>query len=95
MSDDGIAGLRTVPITAASVGDIDYYEARRKARALLGQHADVMKLERPLSPALVGVYSEVAAGRREFVVVGSGQSYVEALDDARRRQKTTPTESTP
>jgi len=62
--------------------DIDYYEARRQARALLGQHADVSKAKGVAAfPARVGVW----LGAR-FVLVGAGQSYIEALADARARQ---------
>lgn len=73
-----------------SDGDITYYEARRQARSLLGQHADVMKLARPFYPALVGLYSEVTKGRKEFVVVGAGATYADALLDARQRQALPP-----
>lgn len=62
--------------------DFDYYEAKRQARALLGQHADVNKDKTMLHPARVGVWLQGI-----FVLVGAGQSYREALDDARSRQK--------
>lgn len=63
--------------------DIDYYEARRQARALLGQHADVSKAKgiTPF-PARVGVWMG-----SKFILVGAGQSYVEALAEAKTRQK--------
>lgn len=62
--------------------DLDYYEARRQARALLGQHADVSKTKLAAFPARVGVW----LGPR-FVLVGAGQTYREALEDARKRQQ--------
>lgn len=65
-----------------SDGDIDYYEARRQARALLGQNADVSKSKGIAAfPARVGVW----LGPR-FVLVGAGQTYREALAEARTRQ---------
>jgi len=82
-----------------------YYEARRQARAILGQHADVEhvpppahipRLINPEAPSFappplffpyrVGVWVEVAKGKKEFQNVGLGNSYEEALADARARQ---------
>lgn len=67
--------------------DITYAEARRQARSLLGQHADVEKLAIPLHPARVGVWVEAGTNQKKFVIVGSGASYVEALEDAKHRQR--------
>ena len=65
-----------------------YEEARRQARNLLGQHADVeFKREAPF-PARVGVWSESNRVKR-FVFVGLGATFEAALEDARSRQTQT------
>lgn len=69
------------------MGDLSYPEARREARKILGQHSDVMKFERAHFPAVVGVYSETMQGHKEFIVVGAGATYAEALEDAKKRQQ--------
>lgn len=86
---------------------MNYYEARRQARSLLGQHADVEEVRQPVGlgprlvnpeapgapvppplfyPYRVGVWVEVAQGRKEFQIVGLGNSFEEALADAKQRQ---------
>lgn len=65
--------------------DIDYAEARRQARALLGQSAEVQKLK-DLFPAAVRARVGVWLGTR-FVLVGVGETYIAALEDVRTRQR--------
>lgn len=62
--------------------DLTYGEAKRQARYLLGQHADVVKSEGQPFPARVGVWM----GSR-FILVGAGLTWTTALDDARTRQR--------
>jgi hypothetical protein len=50
--------------------DIDYYEARRQARGLLGLHADVNKDKSLLFPARVVVWLG-----SKFVLVGAVQTF--------------------
>lgn len=62
--------------------DLDYYEARRQARSLLGPNADVGKEESLLFPARVGVWLG-----NKFILVGVGTTFREALADAKSRQE--------
>ncbi len=65
---------------------MDYAEARRQARALLGQHSDVEFKRGDAFPARVGVWSEQDRGGKRFVYVGIGTTFEEALSDAKKRQ---------
>lgn len=64
------------------MSDLHYEEARRQARSLLGTSADVFFQKGQPFPARVGVWV-----KSQFVLVGVGQTFIEALDDARRRQE--------
>lgn len=70
---------------------MDYYEAKRHARALLGEHADVEHLKGeskplPIFSHRVGVHVKEKTGTR-FVVVGIGPDFEAALLDAKTRQR--------
>lgn len=64
--------------------DLDYAEARRQARALLGQSAEVTKLKS--APALFTARVGVWLGSK-FLLIGVGETYKAALEDARTRQR--------
>lgn len=72
---------------------MDYYEARRAARSILGPAADVEeRREQNGKPApfpfRVGVWAKVERGPARFIVVSaSATSWEEALKEARERQK--------
>lgn len=62
--------------------ELDYAEAKRLARKMLGAHADVELVansQLPFFPARVGVWVG-----RTFLMVGAGRTYREALDDAKK-----------
>lgn len=66
---------------------MDYPTAKRKARALLGQHGDVQHVAGSLFfPFRVGVWAEENKVRR-FAAVGMGNSWEEALTEAAKNQK--------
>lgn len=75
--------------------DLQYEEARREARKLLGNDAEIQR-DAPRDPlvaainAVTGpVYTHrvgVNSGGR-FIIVGAGDSFRAALADARSRQK--------
>lgn len=65
---------------------MDYAEARRQARAILGQHADLELRAAAPFPCRVGVWSEGSQGRKQFIYVGMGLTFEEALNDAQARQ---------
>lgn len=78
--------------------DIQYEEARRRARSLLGVHADIERLkpapgQSPTAfipfPCRVGVWL-TEGNKHRFVYVGMGSTWLEALEDARKRQKDEP-----
>lgn len=62
--------------------DLQYEEARRQARSLLGATADVFFEKSKPFPARVGVWV-----KSRFVLVGVGLTFVEALADAKTRQE--------
>lgn len=62
--------------------DLQYEEARRQARALLGVSADVFVEKKALFPVRVGVWV-----KSRFILVGAGNSFIEALADAKTRQE--------
>jgi hypothetical protein len=65
--------------------ELDYAEAKREARSILGVNADVELVtdaKLPFFPARVGVWQG-----RKFLMVGAGQTYRAALDDAKRAVK--------
>lgn len=64
-----------------SNGDLQYEEARRQARMLLGPSAEVFVEKGKLYPVRVGVWM-----KNRFILVGAGQTFTEALADARSRQ---------
>lgn len=64
---------------------VTYEEARRQARAMFGQHADVEVKKGVPFPARVGVWTE-SRGIKRFVYVGLGDDLEKALADARSRQ---------
>lgn len=72
---------------------MDYYEARRAARAILGGAADVEERKDPEGkhapfPFRVGVWAKVERGPARFIVVAaSAHSWEAALSEARERQK--------
>ena len=72
---------------------MDYPEAKRRARALFGQHGDAKMWAQPFFPFRVGVWTEVTPGNRQFVVVGVGGSWEDALADARKNQKESTSEA--
>jgi hypothetical protein len=57
------------------------------ARVLLGQHSDVEWVKDSPFPARIGVWSKDERGPTRFVYVGLGQTFEEALEDARKRQQ--------
>lgn len=63
-------------------GDLQYEEARRQARGLLGASADVFLQKGHPFPARVGVWM-----KNRFILVGAGQTFIEALEDAKARQE--------
>jgi hypothetical protein len=67
--------------------DLQYEEARREARKLLGESAEVVKGE-------VGVPFSFQVGVRtkdlRFALVGAGNSFRAALDDAKQRMALRP-----
>lgn len=64
--------------------DLDYAEAKRQARALLGQSAEVNKM--PSAPLMFRSRVGVWLGPR-FVLIGVGETYRAALEDVKHRQK--------
>lgn len=72
-----------VGVTALSA---DYSEARRQARAMLGEHSDVEFRKGSLFPARVGVWARGERGMTKFIYVGLGSTFEEALNDAKHRQ---------
>lgn len=64
--------------------DLDYAEAKRQARALLGQSAEVNKM--PSAPLMFRSRVGVWLGSR-FVLIGVGETYRAALEDTKTRQK--------
>lgn len=64
--------------------DLDYAEARRQARALLGQSAEVTKVKS--APTMFVARVGVWLGPK-FVLIGVGETYRAALEDAQARQR--------
>lgn len=66
---------------------MDYAEARRRARTILGAHSDVEWVVSSPFPARVGVWMKAEGNTpARFIYVGIGSSFEEALEDAKRRQ---------
>ena len=66
--------------------DLQYEEARREARKLLGKDADIQRDAPSAAPSLFSHRVGINSGGR-FVIVGAGDSFRAALADAKSRQK--------
>ncbi len=67
--------------------DLQYEEARRDARKLLGPSAEIIKGQAGVPfTFMVGVRTK----DERFALVGAGDSFRAALEDARQRMKMTP-----
>jgi hypothetical protein len=64
--------------------DLDYAEAKRQARAILGSSAEVTKVKNvpTLFAARVGVWHGT-----KFLLIGVGETYKAALEDVKTRQR--------
>ena len=65
---------------------MDYYEARRRARALFGQAGDVEEAQGKPFPFRVGVWCKAERAPARFVIVAAAATLEEALKEARDRQ---------
>jgi len=74
---------------------MNYAEAKRKARTLLGQHADVKDeglaaVHSAFFRYRVGVWAELEKSGKQFVICGCGASWeaaLESVEDATKHQK--------
>ena len=61
--------------------NMNYSEARRRARSLLGDNAEVQELKNaPVYKFVIGVRL-----KGQFIPMGAGGTWSEALDDAKKR----------